>query len=150
MMLKDIMTKNVLTLSPNDSLEDAAKLLVENKISGAPVIDAFNNVIGVLTEGDLVKQQKPLTKPLYLMFLDSSFPLNFKTINEELEAMTAITVAQLMSKEVVSLHEYDEISNAAELMLKKNINRLPIINDDGQLLGIVTRHDVIKAMYLDK
>lgn len=69
MLLKDIMTKDVLTLSPNDSLEKAAELFVEHGISGAPVIDAFNNVIGMLTEGDLVRQQKPLTKPLFLMLL---------------------------------------------------------------------------------
>ena len=60
MLLKDIMTKDVLTLSPNDSLQDAAELLIKNNISGAPVVDAFNNVIGMLTEGDLVRQQNQL------------------------------------------------------------------------------------------
>ncbi|MDO4281552.1 MAG: CBS domain-containing protein [Peptococcaceae bacterium] len=149
MLLKEIMTKNVLTLSPNDSLEDAAKLLVEHRISGAPVVDAFNNVIGMLTEGDLVRQQKPLTQPLYLMFLDSAIPINLKSLNKDWEDLTAMTVAQLMTQKVVSLHEYDEVSEAAETMLNKKINRLPIINDEGQLLGIVTRQDIIRATYLE-
>ena len=61
MLLKDIMTKDVLTLSPNDSLQEAAELSIKHNISGAPVVDAFNNVIGMLTEGDLVRQQKPVT-----------------------------------------------------------------------------------------
>lgn len=149
MLLKDIMTKEVLTLSPNDSLETAAKLLVEHGVSGAPVIDAFSNVIGMLTEGDLVRQQKPITKPVFLMFLDSAFPLNFKSINKDLEAITAMKVSQLMTKDVISLHEYDEVSEAAEFMIEKNINRVPIINDEGQLLGIVTRHDIVRAAYLE-
>ena len=149
MLLKEIMTKDVLTLSPNDSLETAAKLLVENGVSGAPVIDAFSNVIGMFTEGDLVRQQKPITKPIFLMFLDSAFPINFKMINKDLEAMTAAKVSQLMTKDVISLHEYDEVAEAAEYMIEKNINRVPIINDDGQLLGIVTRHDIVRAAYLE-
>lgn len=149
MLLKDVMTENVLTLSPNDTLEAAARLFVEHKISGAPVVDAFHNVIGILTEGDLVRQQKPLTKPIFLMFLDSAFPVNYKAINKDLEAMTAINVAQLMSKDVLSLHEYDDIAQAADIMIEKKINRVPIINDEGQLLGIVTRQDVIRATHLE-
>ena len=97
MLLKDIMTKDVLTLSPNDSLEKAAELFVEHGISGAPVIDAFNNVIGMLTEGDLVRQQKPLTKPLFLMLFDGAIPVNLKKIQNEVEEMGATTVAQLMT-----------------------------------------------------
>ena len=90
MLLKDIMTKDVLTLSPNDSLQDAAELLIKNNISGAPVVDAFNNVIGMLTEGDLVRQQKPVTQPLFLMFLDSAFPVNYKKMKEEMEEVAAM------------------------------------------------------------
>lgn len=149
MLLKEMMTKDVLTLSPANTLSEAAALFVEHNISGAPVVDAYNNVVGIITEGDLVRQQKPLTKPLYLMFLDSAFPINFKEVNNDLEALTAINVEQLMSEDVVSLHEYDEASLAAELMIKKKINRVPIINDEGQLLGIVTRQDVIRATYLN-
>lgn len=149
MLLKEIMTKNVLTLSPNDSLQVAAELFIKHNISGAPVIDAFKNVIGMLTEGDLVRQQKPVTQPLFLMFLDSAFTVNYKKISEDLEAAAATNVVQLMTKDVVSLHEYDEVSEAAEYMIKKNINRVPIINDEGQLLGIVTRHDIVRAMYLE-
>ncbi len=149
MLLKDIMTKDVLTLSPNDSLEKAAELFVEHGISGAPVIDAFNNVIGMLTEGDLVRQQKPLTKPLFLMLFDGAIPVNLKKIQNEVEEMGATTVAQLMTQDVVSLHEYDPVSEAADYMIEKNINRVPVINDEGQLLGIVTRHDIVRATYLE-
>ena len=134
MLLKDIMTKDVLTLSPNDSLEKAAELFVEHGISGAPVIDAFNNVIGMLTEGDL---------------FDGAIPVNLKKIQNEVEERGATTVAQLMTQDVVSLHEYDPVSEAADYMIEKNINRVPVINDEGQLLGIVTRHDIVRATYLE-
>ena len=70
-------------------------------------------------------------------------------MKEEMEEVAAINVVQLMSKDVISLHEYDEVGKAAEYMINDNINRLPIINDEGQLLGIVTRHDIVRATYLE-
>ena len=92
---------------------------MEHGISGAPVIDAFNNVIGMLTEGDLVRQQKPLTKPLFLMLFDGAIPVNLKKIQNEVEEMGATTVAQLMTQDVVSLHEYDPVSEAADYMIER-------------------------------
>lgn len=148
MLAKDIMTKSVITVHPEMSLKEAASVFLKYNISGAPVVNEHQQLQGIITEGDLVRQQQPLEKPLYLFFLDGSFPLNYKKMNEELEAMTATSVAQLMTKEVLSLPEYVEVSEVADLMLRKHVNRIPIINEDEQLLGIVTRQDIIRATYL--
>lgn len=149
MLAKDVMTKNVITVSPEMDLKEAALVFVENNISGAPVVDENNHLKGIITEGDLVRQQKPVQKPLYLVFLDSSFPINYKDVKSDLEAVTATTVEQLMTKEIYTLPEYSDISEVATLMLQKKINRVPIVNDEGELLGIVTRQDIIRSTYLE-
>lgn len=148
MLAKDIMTTHVITVAPSMSLKEVAALFLEHNISGAPVVNEHNVLEGIITEGDLVRQQQPIEKPLYLFLLDSSFPLNYKKMNEELEALTATSAEQLMTREVISLPEYAEVSEVADLMLRKHINRIPVINEDEQLLGIITRQDVIRATYL--
>ncbi len=148
MLLEQIMTTKVVTVSPEMDLKSCAAIFIEHNISGAPVVDDHKQLVGIITEGDLVRQQKPVRKPLYLVFLDANFPINYKQVRDDLEAVTATTVAQLMTEDVYTLPEYKEVSEAAALMLNKKVNRLPIVNDEGELLGIVTRQDIIKATYL--
>ncbi len=149
MLAKDIMTRDVITIRPEIDLKEAATVFVEHNISGAPVVDRNNRLVGILTEGDLVKQQKPLQKPLYLMFLDSAFPINYKNMKSEVEALTATTVSELMTPYPLTLPEYADISEVAQLMLTKQENRIPIVNEEEELLGIVTRQDIIRATYLE-
>ncbi|MDU2293452.1 MAG: CBS domain-containing protein [Clostridiales bacterium] len=149
MLAKDIMTRDVITIRPEIDLKEAATVFVEHNISGAPVVDRNNRLVGILTEGDLVKQQKPLQKPLYLMFLDSAFPINYKNMKSEVEALTATTVSELMTPYPLTLPEYADISEVAQLMLTKQVNRIPIVNEEDELLGIVTRQDIIRATYLE-
>lgn len=149
MLAKDIMTRDVITIRPEIDLKEAATVFVEHNISGAPVVDRNNRLVGILTEGDLVKQQKPLQKPLYLMFLDSAFPINYKNMKSEVEALTATTVSELMTPYLLTLPEYADISEVAQLMLTKQVNRIPIVNEEDELLGIVTRQDIIRATYLE-
>ncbi|MBS5595256.1 MAG: CBS domain-containing protein [Clostridiales bacterium] len=149
MLAKDIMTHDVITIRPEIDLKEAATVFVEHNISGAPVVDRNNRLVGILTEGDLVKQQKPLQKPLYLMFLDSAFPINYKNMKSEMEALTATTVSELMTPYPLTLPEYADISEVAQLMLTKQVNRIPIVNEEDELLGIVTRQDIIRATYLE-
>lgn len=149
MLAKDIMTRDVITIRPEIDLKEAATVFVEHNISGAPVVDCNNRLVGILTEGDLVKQQKPLQKPLYLMFLDSAFPINYKNMKSEVEALTATTVSELMTPYPLTLPEYADISEVAQLMLTKQVNRIPIVNEEDELLGIVTRQDIIRATYLE-
>lgn len=148
MLAKDIMTKDVITLNPEMDLKEAAIIFLNNNISGAPVIDVNKRLVGVLTEGDLVRQQKPIQKPIFMVLLDGSFPINYRKIQDDIDAIVAQKVEELMIKKVITAHEYADISELANLILEKGINRIPIMNDEEQLLGIVTRQDIIRAMYV--
>lgn len=148
MQAKDMMNQNVITIHEKASLKEAAQILIENRISGAPVVTTDNRLAGILSEGDLVRQQKPLSKPMMLMFLDGAFPVNYREIQHDLEAVTATEVSQLMTTPVKTLSPDSDLSEIATLMLDAKINRIPIVDDDNTLVGIVTRHDILKAVYL--
>lgn len=144
MKAQDIMTTELVTLSEEMTLEEAAKILLAHDISGAPVVNDEGVLVGILSEGDLVRTQKPLTQPLVLTFLDGAIPLNYKAVHEDLQALTATKVARLMTRDVHTLGPEAEAKDLARVMIEKDINRIPIV-DSGRLLGIVSRQDLVRA-----
>lgn len=144
MQAKDIMTTDVVSIYDDMTLEEAARILLDKDISGAPVLNRSGLLVGVLTEGDLIRTQKSLAQPLFLTFLDAVFPLNYKEINEDLQALTAIKVADLMTETIYSLGPEAEERDIADLMVQRQINRVPIV-DRGALVGIVSRQDMVRA-----
>jgi len=121
MKAKDIMTDVVKTLSPETSIFDAIDILVENKISGAPVVDDDMNVLGVVSEKDL------------LVSLDF--------LGEEKAAQTP--VKEFMSKDVVSFEPEVSAKHIMQELVRKNIKRVPIVSEK-KLIGIVSRRDVLR------
>lgn len=144
MKARDIMTTHVVEIQEDMSLEEAARVLVTSNISGAPVVNAEGKLVGMLTEGDLIRTQKPLTRPMILTFLDAAIPLNYQQYTDELHALTATKVSDLMTEEVFSLGPDSDESDVAQLMIEKQINRVPIV-EKGFLLGIISRQDMIRA-----
>lgn len=149
MNAEDIMIRDVLTISPEDGIEKVAKILVETGISGLPVVNEDGKVVGIITEGDLVYQQKKLNIPAYLNFLDILVPLGREEFLEDLKKMTAFKVEDLMTKDVIMVGEKTNITEIATLMVENKINRVPVVDQEQRLLGIITRHDIIKHIYTD-
>jgi CBS domain-containing protein len=142
----DIMQKDVITISEDASVQDLAELLSEKKISGVPVIDEQNRVVGIVTEGDLVSLDADIHFPHYIQFLDSViFIESVKKFDERIRKTAAARVGQIMTTEVVTVQLDTPINELATLMTDKNINRLPVLDGDA-LAGIVTRADVVRAM----
>ena len=125
-----------------------AKIFIEKNISGVPVVDEQNHVIGVISEGDLVYQQKPLAKPIFINLFDGILQIDRKEFVEGLNKMAAYKVSQLMTKDVITACEDTPVEEIADLMINKKINRLPIVDDEGHLQGLVTRQDIIRSVYL--
>lgn len=148
MLAKDIMTKDVITVTGDESLQNVAKIFVEKNISGLPVVDEHNRVIGVISEGDLVYQQKPLAQPMFINLFDGILQIDRKEFEEEINKIAAYEVDQLMTKHVITAHEDTPVEEIATLMINKKINRLPIVDDEGRLQGLVTRQDIIRSVYL--
>lgn len=146
MLAKDIMTRDVITVRADEDVDKVAQLLLDNKISGIPVVDENHRVIGMITEKDLMVKATELKVPFYLTLFDSIIflenPIRFKN---DLKKYTASQVKDAMTKKVHWVAEDTPVSEIAELMQKENINRVPVIRH-GKIIGIVTRNDILKSL----
>lgn len=143
----EVMTSDPITVTPETSLEDAIKILANKKISGLPVIDAQGDLIGVISETDLTWQATGLDTPPYIMFLDSVIYLqNPAKHNQEVHKALGQTVGEAMSSHPTTVKENQLVREAARIMHEKKVRRLPVINEQSKLVGIITQGDVIRMM----
>jgi CBS domain-containing protein len=152
---RDFMTSPVITVTPDMLVKDAAALLAERNVSGAPVMDG-GKVVGIFSEVDILKSLKTTKKNLRLVFPSiSSIGIAFQeelVQRELLEAYEEIgekTVSEVMSKQVHTVDDGITLKDAVAAMVLNDVNRLPVIKD-GELVGILTRGDVIKGLADDK
>lgn len=146
MQAKDIMTTDVISVSAEEKVEKVATLLVENKISGIPVVDERHHVIGIITENDLILKAGELKVPFYLTLFDSIIFLeNPMKFNTNLKKYTASQVKDAMTEKVLCVEENMEMTKIVNIMQDNEINRVPVVKD-GKLVGIITRNDILKAL----
>ena len=117
MIASDIMTRKVATIRPEASAQEAAQLLDEKRISGAPVVDAESKIIGIITEADIISK-----------------------VNRD-----GLCVADIMSHNVIAIGEETPVSEIAALLTERKIKRVPVVCD-GKLVGIVSRADIVHAV----
>ena len=144
--VKDVMTADVVTISPDTEITLAAKILLEKRINGVPVIDAEGKLVGILCQSDLVAQQKAFPVPSVFTLLDGFMPLtSIKRLEKEIEKIAAVTVADAMTPDPVTVGPETTIEEVASMMVDKNFHTLPVMEDD-TLVGIVGKEDVIKIL----
>ncbi|MDA8139075.1 MAG: CBS domain-containing protein [Desulfobacteraceae bacterium] len=143
---KDIMTREVITLTPETDIAKAAKILLDNGINGAPVVDDTGRVLGILCQSDLVVQQKRVPVPTIFTLLDGFVSLtSSKQIEKQVRKIAALTVAEAMTADPISIAPETELETIASLMVDKRFHTLPVI-DKGRLVGIVGKEDVLRTL----
>jgi CBS domain-containing protein len=146
MLAKNVMTKDVITVKQEEKVEKVAKILVDNKISGIPVVDENNHVVGIVTEKDLMIKAGELKVPFYVTLFDSIIflenPIRF---NNDIKKYTASQVKDVMTEKVFSVEEDTPISEVVAIMQKRRINRVPVLRH-GKIIGIITRNDILKSI----
>lgn len=148
MKARDIMNKEVITVNPEDDVEQLVKLLLENKISGVPVVDEQGKVIGIVSEADLIYPEKSVHLPAFIPVLDGIIFLeSFKKLEKEIKKMTAYKVKDVMIKDVVTVDEDANLEDIVNILLNKKINRVPVVNSNNKLIGIITRSNILKHIY---
>jgi CBS domain-containing protein len=146
----DVMTSNPVVVTPQTSLKQAIEILAEQKISGLPVIDDTGKLVGVISETDLMWQETGVETPPYIMFLDSVIYLQNPARHEkEIHKALGETVADVMSDRVVTIKPNKSVKEAARLMHDKKIRRLPVIDAERQVIGIITQGDIIRMMAME-
>lgn len=146
MKAKDIMNKNVISVKGTDKIEFVTKVLLQNRISGVPVVDSGNNVIGIVSESDLIFKAKDVKLPYYLPLLGGYILLDsIKKFENELVKMSAYKVEQVMNKSIIKVCEETEVSEVTETLVKERINRVPVVDENDKLVGIITRSDILKS-----
>lgn len=148
MQARDIMQRDVKTVRPDATVHDVAQLLAEADYSGVPVTDEAGRLLGMVTEGDLLARAQRLNVPTFFPFIGGIVYLESpRKFDEQLRKATGASVGDIMTTDVVTVREDTTIEDIAGLMVRRKINRLPVVDDDG-LVGIVTRDDVIRAVHL--
>jgi CBS domain-containing protein len=142
MKVSDLMTKEVMTVSPDSSVRDAAKKLYERKISGLPVINEKNEVVGMLTEKDILNLVLPSYSRSFntVSFLPSEDPFH-----KHMEISADKKVKDIMRKNVNCVDQDVSALEAVLVMLKQNVRRLPVVSGK-KLVGIISRHDVVREI----
>ncbi len=142
----EIMTKDVVTVTKETSIRELAEMFTMRKISCAPVVDAEGDLIGIVTETDLVEQDKSLHIPTVISLFDWVIYLESgKKFEKELKKMTGQNVGDIYTTEVETVAPTTPISEVADIMSTKKVHAIPVV-DGKKVFGIIARIDLIRTM----
>jgi CBS domain-containing protein len=146
MRVRDVMTHLVVTLRRSDSLESAAKRLAANRISGAPVV-AEGKLIGIVTETDLMRAFEPYQERDGAAFPGA--PLMFLLRGAPRHAED-LTVADAMTSDVATIRPDAPVREAAAKIDRRSVRRLPVVDQEGYVVGVIARSDLVRAIALSE
>ena len=147
--VSDIMTGTVITVRPETRVSEIARLMSQHDISGLPVIDADNRVVGIVTELDMIVRNTHFKLPNFIFIFDNMIPLELPGhYQERLEKVLGTTAHEIMSEPAVTITPDASIEELAELIVERRINPVPVVEAD-RLVGIVSRSDIIRLMAKD-
>ncbi|RME54242.1 MAG: CBS domain-containing protein [Caldilineae bacterium] len=146
--IRDIMSSPVVTVTPETSIQEIARLMREHAVSAVPVVTAAGKLVGIITEIDLIARHAPPKAPQYIPLLWGLIPLRFDdyaNYKEQVRHILAVNAEQLMTRNPATVRPDDTIERAAELMIKPGHRSLPVMDGD-KLVGIVTRTDLVRLI----
>ncbi len=147
MQAKDIMTPQVITVSPTTPVAQVAHILRERHISGVPVVNEAGKVVGLVTEIDLIKRHARLHFPVYLPFLESLVFLESpRHYQEEVRRVLGTTAQEIMTKPVRTARPDTDVKDIATMMVEERSNPIPILDETGALVGIVSHTDIVRLV----
>ena len=144
MQVSDLMTRQVITVQPETPVAEIARAMVQHDVSGVPVVDHDGHLVGIVTETDLVVQNANVHFPTFLQILDARIYLSdTRHFEDELRKALGTVAADVMTREVETVKPNDDVSVAATLMVDKDLNPIPVV-ENGKLVGIISRSDIIR------
>lgn len=146
MRVKEIMSDNPITVSSGMEIIKAAKILLDRRINGMPVVDEAGKVVGILCQSDIIAQQKKIPVPSLFSFLDGYISLSSaKSLEKAVRKIAATTVADAMTPNPVTVGPDSSIETVAALMVDHNLHTLPVV-EKGVLVGVVGKEDILRTL----
>lgn len=147
MRAMDVMTGNVITVTPETSVQDLAKLLSQHGISGVPVVDAANRLVGIVSEGDLLHRTETGTERRAQIRRTRWFDglMSDQNVARDYLKSHGRQVSDVMTRDVITVEETTELAEVADLLETKRIRRVPVVRD-GAVVGIVSRANLVRAL----
>jgi len=141
------MSVDVVSVSPDTPLAELAEVLLSNNISGVPVLDQHGSLVGIATESDLIFQNKLLRVPPVITILDSFLFLDTpERMEKELRKIAGATVSDICSKEIITIKPTTPLNEIATIMTEQKVHTLPVLAEDGTILGIVGKKDILRTI----
>ena len=145
MKVKDIMTSDVISVSPDMEVHKLAELFVKKNISGAPVLDKDGSLLGVALEEGLIFQDKKVHLPTFIYFAMGFFTLGAHKLEEEMKKIAGGTVVDIMEKDFPIVSSQTPIEEVATIMIEKGKHYFPVVENNA-LVGVVTKKDIVRAI----
>lgn len=146
MLVKEIMSDKPITVTGSMEIIEAARLLLDNRINGVPVVDENGKLVGILCQSDIIAQQKKLPVPSLFSFLDGYISLSsMKHLEKEVRKIAATAVSDAMTPNPVTVGPDSSIETVAALMVDHNLHTLPVV-EKGLLVGVVGKEDILRTL----
>lgn len=147
-LVRDVMTKNVITLSPDMSIADAADRMAEHKFGALPVVDENGMIVGLLRDEDLIVSEARVHVPTYINFLGATIalPHSMHHLHEDLQKIAGATVGEVMDEDPLTITEGATIEDLATLMHDREATHVPVVDDNRVVVGIVARGDIVRLI----
>jgi CBS domain-containing protein len=143
---RDIMTTEVLSVSPETSITDLSKILEDRQVGGVPVVDGKGRLVGIITQSDLVERARDLELPPAINILDFHFYLQIPShMIHRVEKMLGTTVGDCMTANPVTVTPDTSVAKIAGIMAKQKVHTLPVL-EGGRIVGVVGKMDLVRAM----
>ena len=143
MQVRDVMTANVISISAQATILEAARTMLRNRISGLPVVDAEGRLLGMVTEGDFLRRSEIGTERRRPKWLE--FVLGPGRMAEEYVHVAGRKIEDVMTRDPVVVSEDDDLQTMVELMERRRVKRLPVLRN-GKIVGIVSRANLMRAL----
>jgi len=142
----DIMTQDVVTVNKNQPIGDLSKIFIENHFNGVPVLDNTGKFVGVVTQEDLIEQNKNLHIPTVIALFDAVLFLESeKKFEDDLKKLTGSKIEDIYHKNLITVSPDTDLNEIITLMAEKNIHTLPVLDGD-KLIGIIGKRNIIREM----
>lgn len=145
MRVKEIMTKDVITVEADMNVRKLAELFIKKDISGAPVVDKDDKLLGLVLEESLIFQDKKVHLPTFIHLSLGFLTLGANKFEEEMKRIVGNKVSDIMDTDVVALSPDTEVEEVATMIVEEGIHYFPVV-EKGKLKGVVTKKDIVRAI----